>query len=136
MTRTSSPSFAETLCLRVQERKKKRKKSRALAFLFMTVGFCFFLNRVPHPPRDRLLTKSLETLRGLESAPQRRLSANTGDPKDLVLVNGIGPATASSLIRIRDYLGPFQESRSLRLDPGIGINRLQKIEIQLSVDKK
>lgn len=60
-----------------------------------------------------------------------RISINTASENELTLLNGIGPATARSIIEYRNTHGFFQSLEDLTKVKGIGPKTLEKIREQI-----
>lgn len=136
MTRQTHRSIADSLSIRGCQRRTAQFQARLVVFPLVIVCLGFWIEKNRHEPSGKLISEQLETIKSYENNHNRRLAANSSDIDDLTLIRGIGPATAKNLVRIREYLGPFQATQDLRLVPGIGIKRLPEIEKQLTVEMK
>ena len=128
MSPQAETTLAELLTRRQTDIRRRRRSSRlALAGMVLVV-----MAAMGSLSPDAVLPLSREEFcRELERLAL--LDVNLSDARELRLVRGLGPVGARDVVSIRRFLGPFQEKRSLRLVPGIGIKRLQKIQSQVTV---
>lgn len=66
--------------------------------------------------------------------PAGRLNLNTATAAQFDTLPGIGPGTASAILRVRGRLGRFKTVEDLREVPGIGPKRFARLRPLLSVD--
>ena len=62
------------------------------------------------------------------------ININTASEKELQLLPGIGPVTASKIIQYRTEFGTFENTNDLLKIKGIGPKTLEKIKSNTSVD--
>jgi len=68
-----------------------------------------------------------------EAFQPARLNLNTATKEDLMLLPGVGEATAERIILHRQDNGPFQRTEDLRKVKGIGEKKFQKIKPYITV---
>jgi competence protein ComEA len=66
--------------------------------------------------------------------PAGKLNLNTATAAQLDTLPGVGPGTASAILRVRARLGRFKTVEDLREVPGIGPKRFDRLRPLLSVD--
>jgi competence protein ComEA len=66
--------------------------------------------------------------------PAGKLNLNTASAAQLDTLPGVGPGTASAILRVRTRLGRFKTVEDLREVPGIGPKRFARLRPHLSVD--
>jgi competence protein ComEA len=66
--------------------------------------------------------------------PAGKVNLNTATVAQLDMLPGVGPGTASAILRVRARLGRFKTVEDLREVPGIGPKRFGRLRPLLSVD--
>jgi competence protein ComEA len=66
--------------------------------------------------------------------PAGKVNLNTATAAQLDTLPGVGPGTASAILRVRVRLGRFKSVEDLREVPGIGPKRFARLRPLLSVD--
>lgn len=58
----------------------------------------------------------------------KKIPLNEASPKDLAVLNGLGPLRAESVVRWRESHGPFRSLEELKKVPGIGQKTFERIQ--------
>ncbi|MDD5476391.1 MAG: helix-hairpin-helix domain-containing protein [Syntrophales bacterium] len=64
------------------------------------------------------------------------MEINSASQDDLVMISGIGPATAEAIVKYREERGGFTSIRELTSIRGIGEKRFQELERYLTLDRQ
>jgi competence protein ComEA len=70
----------------------------------------------------------------MPARPAGKLNLNTATAAQLDTLPGVGPGTASAILRVRVRLGRFKTVEDLREVPGIGPKRFERLRPLLSVN--
>lgn len=85
--------------------------------------------QLPAAPQGRRARRAQPVTR-----PAGKVNLNTATAAQLDTLPGIGPGTASAILRVRARLGRFKTVEDLREVPGIGPKRFARLRPLLSVD--
>jgi len=71
---------------------------------------------------------------GGEAYAADTINVNTASVEQLQEVKGIGPKTAAAIIEYRKQNGAFSSLSSLTAIKGIGVKKLEKLKVNLTVE--
>lgn len=83
-------------------------QAAALVSVVLALKLCFLVWR---PSTDAPIAGAV---------PEERILLDAADPHDLLLLPGIGPMRARTIVQYRDSHGPFRQADNLERVPGIG----------------
>jgi DNA uptake protein ComE-like DNA-binding protein len=91
---------------------------------------------VTHPASENIELVVAEIQNAAKISIGLKIDVNRASEKDLVLIKGIGPATAKKILELRQKLNGIKDIKQLMQIKGIKEKRIRQIEKYLYVKKK